>query len=256
MKITLIGSGNVAAHLAMEFTRLGHQVVEVCGRNPDTTATLAHQAGARQNTSPELINQHSDLYVCALPDDAVAELIPVFAGLVPEQAMIVHTSGVLGLEVFPDNCVRGGVFYPLQTFTAGIPADLSDIPFLVQAQTPGHLDLLRRLAGSITSRVITDLSQAQKEYLHLAAVFANNFPNHLFSIARQLCLEHGLSFELLRPLMLQTVRNLDFMPPEEAQTGPAIRNDERTIRKHSVLLENHETWKEIYALLSRSIAGK
>ncbi len=256
MRITIIGSGNVAYHLATSLHNAGHQIVEVFSRNEDTAMELANIVNARSNCSIGEMNRSSTLYLCALPDDSIEQFVHSLPGVIGESAMLVHTSGVHGLDIFPEEITHAGVFYPLQTFTRGIPVDMSEVPILIDARNKTDLGRLTTLADTIPAKRITGITKDQKAHLHLAAVFVNNFPTHLFSIAEEICVTKGLDFKLLRPLMDQTLRKLDFIPPAAAQTGPAIRRDLKTIETHETLLEGHPLWKEIYTLISRGIAEK
>ena len=239
MRITVIGSGHVAFHLAAGFFR-----------------ELADSVNARHHTHIDDLNNSSEVYLCAVPDDSIREVVASMSGRIPENAIVAHSSGVHGLDVFPASIRHAGVFYPLQTFTRGIPVRIADVPILIDARHKPDIGILTGLARSISDKVVTGVSKSQKAQLHLAAVFVNNFPNYLFRIASDICAANNLDFKLLRPLMLQTIHKLDFMEPRAAQTGPAIRHDRKTIEKHSALLEEHPLWTEIYALITRGIAEK
>ena len=256
MRITVIGSGNVAYHLATGLFKAGHRIEEIFGRNGETVRELAHLVDARPNTRIGQINSSSELYLCAVPDDAIGRVAASLSGPIGHQAVVAHTSGIHGLDVFPPAIAHAAVFYPLQTFTRGIPVALRSVPILIDARNETDIGILAGLAKSLSDQVVAGITNAQKAQLHLAAVFVNNFPNHLYSIAAEICAENGLDFDLLRPLMFQTVRKLDFMPPVAAQTGPAIRHDLKTIEKHRALLDGHPVWKKIYALITEAIAEK
>ena len=146
---------------------------------------------------------------------------------------------------------KRGVFYPLQTFTKGRLLDFSTIPICIEASDNESLALLR-LLGEAISQNIYDINSDQRKKLHLAAVFANNFSNHLFHISETLCEKEDLPFELLKPLILETVKKLETLSPKDAQTGPARRDDSISIEKHLELLTN-TNHKKIYTLLSEAI---
>jgi predicted short-subunit dehydrogenase-like oxidoreductase (DUF2520 family) len=189
----------------------------------------------------------ADIYLIAVSDDAIAE---VSKKIKDKKGLIAHTSGSCELDVLVPN-QRRGVFYPLQSFTKGKKVDFLEIPICLEAKHHDDFMLLQQLAHLISDKVF-HISSEQRKTIHLAAVFVNNFTNHLYQIGSEICAEKKIPFELLQPLIQETAHKINTLNPHEAQTGPARRGDMTTINNHLGLLEN-KTYKEIYSLLSNSI---
>ncbi|GMN05443.1 DUF2520 domain-containing protein [Croceitalea sp. MTPC5] len=244
ISIVILGSGNVAFHLYTTLLEIDDiNVIQVFGRNNKTLERF--NESIEITTHPEHIKS-ADLYLIAVNDDAipdVAELLDKKTGLV------CHTSGGVQMDVI--KAKRKGVFYPLQSFTMNREIDFNTIPICIEATEESDLALLRTMGLKI-SRSVHEISSAQRQYLHLAAVFANNFSNHLFYIASELCKEQKLSFELLKPLLHESIAKLGHANPKKAQTGPARRGDNLTMQKHLDQLKS-PIQKKIYQLLSESI---
>ncbi len=244
INVCIIGSGNVAFHLHQAFTRSkAIEVLQIFSRGP---------AAIQSADKVRIIDDYKDLtvadiYVIAVSDDAV----PGVAKLLPFQdRLVVHTSGSVPLDALADKN-RRGVFYPLQTFSKERALDLNKVPVCVEAERPEDLKTLSSLAKSISDNVHF-IDSGQRKALHLAAVFVNNFVNHLYQIGSRLCERHNIPFEVLQPLIKETAQKIVSLSPEDAQTGPARRNDQKTIEKHLALL-SEEKHKEVYQLLTETI---
>jgi predicted short-subunit dehydrogenase-like oxidoreductase (DUF2520 family) len=256
MRIGLFGAGRVAAALAPALAAAGHSVAFVASRTLASAAALASclpapcPALALPLTQPLL---PADLYLLAVPDAAVPEVLATVAW--PAGALVAHVAGALPLAVFaaaPQ--VRGGVLYPLQTFSPGRAIDWPTVPLFVEATDPDTEAALLAVAHSLSSQVAL-LDSAQRLRLHLGAVFASNFTNHVLGIAHALLAEASLDFGLLAPLVRETVdKALGAQPsPFAVQTGPAARHDTPTLVAHAAALANHPAWQTLYTQLSRSI---
>jgi predicted short-subunit dehydrogenase-like oxidoreductase (DUF2520 family) len=249
MRITIIGSGNVATHLAAAFKNAGHRIVQVYSRSIDNAALLAYHIKADPIDDLAQINPETDIFVIAVKDDVIG----VIAGqLAPYQKLMVHTSGatdLYALLAFSDNV---GVFYPLQTFSKTKEVDFRTVPLCIEAADQYVVKQLKELAQTISNNVY-DIDSAQRKTLHLAAVFACNFPNYLYSIAQQIMAQHQLDFNLIRPLILETAQKALVALPAAVQTGPAVRNDEATMNNHLQLLNNNPDLQQLYTLLSQGI---
>lgn len=248
MWISLIGSGNVATHLGAAFKNAGHRVVQVYSRNIDNAALLAYHVGAEPVDDFSNITPEPDLFVITVSDDAIAT---VAQKLAHHQKLMVHTSGTTGIDILKQGTAMAGVFYPLQTLSKNRET-ANIIPICIEGSDEAITLELEQLAQSISKNVYR-VSSAQRKMLHLAAVFACNFPNYLYAIARQILEQNNLGFELLRPLILETAQKVQDALPANVQTGPAIRNDITTMSAHLQLLENDPRLKEIYSLLSQGI---
>jgi predicted short-subunit dehydrogenase-like oxidoreductase (DUF2520 family) len=249
MRITIIGSGNVATHLAAAFKNAGHSLLQVYSRNMQNAALLAYHVKAEAIDCIDDINPETDLFVIAVKDDAIG---PVAAQLARYQKLMVHTSGatdLYALLAFQDNV---GVFYPLQTFSKIKEVDFFKVPLCIEGATEAIADELTQLAHTISQSVYR-IDSEKRKILHLAAVFACNFPNYLYAIAQQLLAQYNMEFALLRPLIAETAQKVQVRLPGEVQTGPAIRNDENTMAFHLQLLEDQPELQQLYNLLSQGI---
>jgi predicted short-subunit dehydrogenase-like oxidoreductase (DUF2520 family) len=249
MKIVIIGSGNVATHLANALYSAKLEIVQVWSYHYENASHLAAQVNATAIKSLMQVDKFADLCLIAVKDDAIegiASQLKDFRGLVA------HTSGAINIDVFANMYEEYGVFYPLQTFSKNNPLDFSNIPLCVEANTNNALQKLNDLAGKL-SRNVLEIDSEKRKVLHLAAVFACNFTNHLYALAGKILDSNGLEFDIIRPLINETASKVQLALPTEVQTGPAIRNDEATIKKHTKLLLEQPQLLEIYKTLSESI---
>ena len=241
IRVILLGFGNVGQHVykAMQDSDDVH-LVQVYNRKPITSLEVPQ-------TQTLSTIAHADVYIVAIPDNAIAQ----FSEAIPiKDTLVVHTSGGVAMQVLA-NHNRKGVFYPLQTFSKEHAVAFNNIPICVEAENDTDLKLLKRLGSAISEKVVTITSE-ERATLHLAAVFVNNFVNHLYSIASEISEENNLDFSLLKPLITETAKKLNALSPLEAQTGPAKRNDTETITKHMDLLKDTEHGA-LYELLTKSI---
>ena len=249
IKISIIGAGNVATHLAIAFKDAGKEIVQVFSRQLSQAEELASRCSAAAiNEIPE-INQEVDLIVIAVSDDALVEVV---GRLNVGDALVVHTSGSVSMDVLKPLGENIGVFYPLQTFSKEREIRFNEVPLCLEANSVRNLEWLKTLAISITNQIYF-VDSAQRMKLHLAAVFACNFPNFMYSIAEKLLVDNGLSFDLMEPLIIETAEKAKAISPLKAQTGPAFREDQNIINKHIQMLLEHDDFKEIYELLSKKI---
>lgn len=245
IKVVIIGSGNVAQHLVQSFAKSKEiAVLQVFSRRKETIVPLLD---SNKITISYTDLTEADIYIIAVSDDAIAK---VSSQLSFENRLVVHTSGSVPIG-FLDKKNRKGIFYPLQTFTKGKEIDFSHIPICLESENDADFELLEKVAKSISATVIKS-NQKQRKALHISAVFVNNFVNEMYRIGNEICDENKVSFEILKPLILETVNKVMTLSPEEAQTGPAKRNDMQTIQAHLDFLsnENHAT---IYKILTQSI---
>ena len=249
MRISLIGSGNVATHLGAAFKNAGHRIVQVYSKNMHNAALLAYHIGAEAIDDLKQISTETDLFVIAVKDDAIGLIAEELAKY---EILTVHTSGATDLNVLLAFSDEIGVFYPLQTFSKTKEVDFLRVPLCIEGANEVVAKRLIELAQTISNNV-SRVNSAQRKVLHLAAVFACNFPNYLYEVARGLLAKDGLDFNLLRPLILETAQKVQHSFPEDVQTGPAIRNDKFTMDAHLQLLHNEPDLKLIYNLLSQEI---
>ncbi len=249
MRITIIGSGNVATHLAAAFKNAGHVIVQVYSRELQNASLLAYHVKAEAIDDLTRINSDTDLFIIAVKDDAIND---VAAALAKHQKLIVHTSGATSLDILLAQTNQAGVFYPLQTFSKTRELDFRTVPLCIEGRDESITTKLEDLARTISNNVYR-INSDQRKTLHLAAVFACNFPNYLYHIAQQLLEQKQISFDLLRPLILETAQKVQDHLPADVQTGPAIRKDEKTMEAHLQLLHQQPHLQQLYQLLSQGI---
>ncbi len=248
MKIVFLGSGNVATHMASALKMLGHEVVEVYSRKYENAQALAVKIGAQPIDRIDCVSSLADLYVFSVKDDVLAEVI---AKMPHSNGIWVHTAGSVPMSVFSAYVRNYGVIYPLQTFSKQKEVCFSDVPLFLEGSSVEIICRLEELANELSNSVHC-LSGQKRAVLHLAAVFASNFANHMYSLAGQIVAEEGVPFDVLRPLIAETTAKAMELTPWEAQTGPAVRGDQKVMKAHMELLKSPEM-KELYALVSESI---
>ncbi|MFT4645289.1 MAG: putative short-subunit dehydrogenase-like oxidoreductase (DUF2520 family) [Polaribacter sp.] len=226
ISVLIIGNGNVASHLVKAFLKVdAFHVTQLNSRQLDNIPKAT-------------------ITILAVSDDAIA----VVSAKV-KNPLVVHTSGSFPLEGLK-NTTRKGVFYMLQTFSKEKEVDFTTVPFCLEAENKEDYLLLETVAKAIGVKIYT-INSEQRKALHVAAVFVNNFTNHLYKIGNDICEEHQVPFEILHPLIHETSEKIKTLSPEKAQTGPAIRHDDKTIENHLELLEKKQ--QTIYKLITQSI---
>ena len=245
IKVIIIGSGNVAQHLIKAFEK--NKKIDVVQAFSRQKEALAHLLDSPKITNNFNDLEEADLYVIAVSDDAIAS---VSSQLPFENRLVVHTSGSVSLEAL-DKKNRNGIFYPLQTFSQKAEVDFSQIPICLESEMETDFEFLKEVAEMVSHNVYK-INSEQRKALHVAAVFVNNFVNHLYQIGNEICLENKVTFEILHPLIQETANKILTLSPKEAQTGPAIRNDQQTIAAHLDFLKD-DNQKNIYQILTQSI---
>lgn len=259
MRISFVGAGNVAWHLAQALELAGHHIVEVYSRDTRNARRLVNKLYDTL-VAPDLdfAESTAEVIVIAVADDTLADVVSRI--VLPEHCTVVHTSGTKSLEelrqlieVYSDVPAQTGVFYPLQTFSRDVPLQFADIPMCIEASDTVTEQLLVQLAQDI-SNVVYLMSSEERRILHVAAVFACNFTNHLLTISKRILDAEHLEFDLLKPLVRETMRKaLEAPDPAAVQTGPARRGDQQIIEKHLDYLERYPAWQGLYEVLSESI---
>lgn len=245
ISVTLIGSGNLAFHLFKVFEKSNKILIKQWySRRLEVIEQFKNLVEITNDLNSL---KEADIYILAVSDDAIKE---VSENLPFTNRFIVHTSGGLPLhEMDKKNC--RGVFYPLQTFSKDIAIDFSDVPICIESEDKSKLELLKQMAEAIGC-IYYRVNGEQRNALHLAAVFANNFTNQLYRIAHEITESKSVDFNILKPLIKETAHKLDELSPYRAQTGPAKRHDKKTIKKHLKMLKK-ASHKDIYTLLTKSI---
>jgi len=246
IKVVIIGGGNVATHLADVFINTaGISLVQMYNRSLSAIEPLQKDTAITDDID---YLKKADVYIIAISDNAIEQLSSkINAG----KTIVVHTSGSTSMNAL-NRHKNYGVFYPLQTFSKDNPIDFSSIPICLDANNSVNLSLLKKLAKKI-SQSLHIVNSEQREQLHTAAVFVNNFVNHLYHIGNEICTKHEIESDILQPLIQETARKAARFSPYTAQTGPARRGDRLTIEKHLEKLSKNQ--QEIYKLLSHSIAA-
>lgn len=234
-QIFIIGSGNVAFHLVRAYSEAG---IKAIGINPHTLEGIPASPGTG---------------IIAVRDDAISEVASRLAH--KGFSCIAHTSGSVGIEALEGAAARTGVFYPLQTFSKDRELTYSEIPFFIEGNSPETEEGLRMLAR-IISKDVRHADSSMRRRMHVAAVFACNFSNHLVAIADSILREDNADYRVLLPLMRETIAKLEHLSPERAQTGPAARGDIRIIESHEKMLSSRPEIKELYHTISESILRK
>ncbi|HVS90785.1 MAG TPA: Rossmann-like and DUF2520 domain-containing protein [Mucilaginibacter sp.] len=249
MRITIIGSGNVATHLAAAFKNAGHNIVQVYSRDMQHAAILAYHVKAEPIDNLDSINHATDIFIVSINDDAIGGIAQKLAKY---DAVIAHTSGATLLQDIMAYTDKAGVFYPLQTFSKTRELDFRAVPLCIEGATQEITARLIELGQTVSNHVYR-VDSGQRKILHVAAVFACNFPNYLYYAAGQLLQQHNLDFNMLRPLILETAEKVQEYLPVNVQTGPAIRNDEKTIAAHLQLLQDNPELQDLYRQISQLI---
>lgn len=244
MEIVIIGTGNVAYHLAKAFAQSGILPKAIFGRNFNELDKISSELKIPAAT----IMPDADLYIVAVSDTAISE---VSKQITKTGCLVAHTSGSLPKEILNGN-FRKAVFYPLQTFTKSKALNYSEIPFFIEAENEADTLILKNLAQKISEKVMTSTHESRK-YIHLTAVFACNFVNHLFARAKEIADSQNIPFDYFLPLIDETVAKIHTLDPKIAQTGPAVRNDKRVMELHKSLIYEPEELK-IYDTLNHSIS--
>jgi predicted short-subunit dehydrogenase-like oxidoreductase (DUF2520 family) len=248
MRIVFIGAGNLATHLAEACYAAHHEVLQVYSRTLENAIILANRIGAAPINDLSQINPTAELYLFSVKDDALPDVIEQMP---QTEGLWVHTAGSLPMNIFAEHHVNYGVLYPLQTFSKKRKIVFDAIPIFVEGSNAATSHQLEEFAATVSGKIQL-LSSEKRRFLHLAAVYACNFVNHMYTLAAEIINKEDIPFEILIPLINETASKITTMTPSEAQTGPAVRNDENVMEKHRALLMDPEK-EELYSMLSKSI---
>jgi len=246
-KIVIIGAGNVASALGGSLAKK-YTIVQVYSKTLSSAKKLAAVLKTPSTNNIKKIDVNADVYIIAVKDDTIEEIAKK---LCLKDKIVIHTSGSIDSSVLKKVSTNYGVLYPLQTFSGGSKLKLNT-PFCIEASNEKVKKQLASIVNDLSGKAYY-LNSAQRAKLHLAAVFANNFTNHLFAVANDITEKAHIPFDILFPLIEETVNKLKVQKPLLSQTGPAIRNDRRTLKKHSKLLKVNKQYLKLYELLTQSI---
>jgi predicted short-subunit dehydrogenase-like oxidoreductase (DUF2520 family) len=246
MQFTIIGTGNMAWLLGTRLTQAGHTCMGVYGRNQEAASALAGTIGAPVLSSLQVPDVY-DACIIAVADHAIGAIA---TALSLQATTVIHTAGAVPLAVLPQ--VNKAVLWPVYSILKNDLPLHREIPVAVEAATEKALHLAQMIAASFSDHCF-DADSTQRSWLHLTAVFSNNFVNHLMAIAAQICAEQDLPFSVIRPILQQTFERTATQSPRDVQTGPARRGDATTMNKHVSLLQEHPAWQAVYAAISASV---
>ena len=251
MRVTIIGSGNVATHFAHNIAEAGHHIECVCSRTISHAQALANTIGNCTSTSClSDVPTTSDVYIISVSDNSISEV----ANSMPKvNGIVAHTSGATSIDALAAHSHRA-VIYPCQTFTKGDDIDFTHLPLLIEANDDTTFKAVNDFALSLSTNV-SPVNTAQRQVLHVAAVLSSNFTNHLIGLAKQLMDNNDIDYHVLEPLVRQTVSKAFSIDPFEAQTGPARRGDDNTLNRHRQLITDGTTL-DIYNLITTSIRNR
>lgn len=251
INVGFIGAGNVAWHLAPALDNIGAKVTYVYNRTPDAGKALVKRLYEAQYTDHlDLSNKGLDLVIIAVSDDHIEKIASEL--IVGRNTIVVHSSGAQSIDILDYYFEKYGILYPLQTFSKSKKVNFKDIPVLIEGSDTQTTELLHKLVTRLTDSV-QEVSSRDRLYVHLAAVFACNFSNHMLTIAESILKQHKLSLNILHPLISETINKSLELGPKAAQTGPAKRHDLKTLDKHMAQLSKDEELSELYKIISQHI---
>jgi len=250
--IVIIGSGNVATHFAKAIKNTGKKIIQIYSKHPDLAKHLSQEVNAPFALSIDEISKDADLYILAINDTSIET---VSNTLKIDHKLIIHTSGSVSIDILKKASSNYGVIYPLQTFAKDISLDWKNISIFIEANKPKNEEILIHFMKEISTNV-NIMSSEKRQVLHLSAVFVNNFVNYMYNIGEDICHQNKISFEYLKPLILETANRVINNNPSNIQTGPAMRGDEITIKKHLELLSTQKEYADVYHFLTNMIIKK
>ena len=246
IKVVLLGAGNVGTHLFRALHK-AENISLIQWYNRSAQSLKEGKGKVKTLTQLDELVPEADLYLLSISDDNIPKLSNK---LISCKGIIAHTAGSVGMETL-NPCKDHGVFYPLQTFSKQKKVDFEQVPLCLEANTEENFTLLKQVAITLGGP-IHRIDSTQRKALHIAAVFVNNFVNHLYAVGEQLCQEHEVPFSVLQPLIAETADKIKSLSPKAAQTGPALRGDQQVLKDHLSLLTK-TTQKELYQLISTAI---
>lgn len=257
MKVSIIGAGNVAWHMAKALEQVGMDIIEIYARNRSKAKQITKELYDTDVTdSLDFSKTDANIYIIAVSDNAIGEIASNI--ILPPKSILVHTSGSISISVLENASIQNpdcqlGVFYPLMTFSKAKKITFKTIPICIEANNKESFKTIFQLA-SMMSNEVYEVSSHDRQVLHLAAVFACNFSNHLFALSKEILNEEKLNFDLLKPLIQETFdKGFAAAHPAEVQTGPAVRRDSKTIEAHRALIKDDQDLLRVYDTMTNSI---
>lgn len=248
MKIVMIGAGNVATNIAKTLAKIGETPTQIWSRTLASAEALAGTVDSCATSDWNSVMKDADVYIVSVKDDAMLGVIEQLCSRC-KHGVFVHTAGTMSMSLFTGKAEHYGVLYPMQTFSKQKEVNFRTIPCFVEASDQQTLDIIMELARRLSDNV-RELKEADRKWLHIAAVFSCNFANVCNTMAAKILERHGLDFNVMLPLLDETVAKLHRLHPKEAQTGPASRGDVGVVGKHLALLEGDKELSAVYSVLS------
>lgn len=248
----MLGAGNVATHFSKALQQKGYNITQVYSKTTASAKALAELLSAPYTTEINNVNTAADIYIYALKDNALEEIIHKIS--IPD-AIHLHTAGSVNIDVFEGRARHFGVIYPMQTFSKSKEVNFENIALMVEANTEKTFDTLFGIAQQLSKRCYK-IDSEQRKKIHLSAVFACNFTNYMYTIAEELIGETNAPFDILQPLIAETADKIKHLSPAKAQTGPAVRYDTVIIEEHLKMLENRPELQQLYKEISKLIHNK
>jgi predicted short-subunit dehydrogenase-like oxidoreductase (DUF2520 family) len=249
--ISIIGAGNLSTSLAIALEKTGHSVNEIFSRDITHAERLTTRLSqAVPVSATDFSASQSSVFFLAIPDDALARIAEDF--IFPEESVVAHTSGTVSLSVLKKVKSETAVFYPLQTFSAARPLSFNNIPLILEAESQKGEMILNQIALSLSSKVYQYNSEQRKK-IHLAAVFASNFVNLMLNFTDEISCKNDISLDIFQPLVQETIQKAFELGPGKSQTGPAKRNDVKTMQEHLEMLNSEPELQEVYKMLTENI---
>jgi predicted short-subunit dehydrogenase-like oxidoreductase (DUF2520 family) len=248
--IVILGSGNVATHLGMALHQAGLKILQVYSRHLSHAEELALVINANVISEINQVNVNADLILFCISDSALDLVLEQRNW---ENAFLAHTAGTVAADIFQPVTQNFGVLYPYQTFTKTRKINFSEIPFFIEGNTNENAELLKGLAEKISEHIHL-FNSAERSIYHLAGVYANNFSNHMYTIAKEILTKAGLPNHLIHPLIEETARKAIAIGPNQAQTGPALRQNFDVMKRHIEMMDSNPDWQKLYTFVSESIS--
>ena len=251
MRIVLVGAGNLATNLGKALKQSGENIIQLYSHTKESASRLGIELEIPYTTNILDLSKDAELYIVSLKDSVLQDFLPLLVKG-REDALFVHTAGSIPLSIWSGIVQRGGVFYPMQTFSKNRNVDFRQIPCFIEACNKKDEGVLCDLASKLSQKVIV-LNSEKRKYLHLAAVFACNFTNYMYNITAQILEPHGIPFNVMLSLIDETAAKVHELSPINAQTGPAVRYDEDVMNRQIELLAENPEWQDLYKRISNNI---
>lgn len=248
-KVAIVGSGNLATNLAIALKKEEIQIAQVYSNSWNNAKVLADKVGSKAISNLNDLDKNIDLIILSVTDSAYETILREIKSI---EIPIAHTGGSIPVDIFHGKFKEYGVFYLFQTFTKERIINFENIPICIEANNKQLLNQLEELGKSISKRIY-ELNSEQRKKLHLSGIVANNFSNYLFTLAKDYLEKEGMKFDILLPLLQETIEKLKYLTPEKAQTGPAVRGNKNVIEKHEEMLKGNPQLAKLYSLISENI---